>query len=70
MTNREKIAAVWKPTLFSYLEFKYSRSTIMGFYLMVFMRQAQLHIQSLDCNEISTMGGNDEAVYSFYENSN
>jgi hypothetical protein len=70
MAHREKIAALWKCILFSYLEFEYSRSTTPGVYLTVFMQRAQPHLQNLGSHEICTMDGDDEAVYCFYENSN
>jgi hypothetical protein len=70
MADREKMAVVWKRILFSYLEFECNRSTISCVYLTVFMQRAQLHIQSSDYDEIGTIGGDGEAVYCFYQNSN
>jgi hypothetical protein len=52
MAHREKIAALWKCILFSYLEFEYSRSTTPGVYLTVFMQRAQPHLQNLGSHEI------------------
>jgi hypothetical protein len=54
MAHGEKIARLWKRILFSYLEFEYSRNTILGVSLMVFMRRAQLHLQKLGSDEIGT----------------
>jgi hypothetical protein len=47
VADREKIVVLWKRILFSYLESVYSRSTIPGIYLTVFMQRAQLHLQKL-----------------------
>jgi hypothetical protein len=70
VTDQERIAALWKRILFSYLESEYSRSTILGVSLKVFMRRTQLRLQELAFNEIGTMSGDGEAVHCSYENSN
>jgi hypothetical protein len=47
VANRENVVALWKRILFPYLGFKYSRSTIPGIYLTVFVQRAQPHLQKL-----------------------